>query len=143
MRSIEKTGKKPEDAINAGLKELGCDLSDVTIDILDAGSPGLFGMFGRLAKVRLTVKEEEELNFDFDFTDVREEIKSKPAANARRSEKAPKPAPAKQPKADKPRAEKPEKPVKPEPQPEPEEQPEPQAETVGEPRMEAETEPAQ
>ena len=49
MRSIEKTGKKTEDAINAGLKELGCDLADVTIDILDAGSPGLFGMFGRLA----------------------------------------------------------------------------------------------
>ena len=65
MRSIEKTGKKTEDAINAGLKELGCDLADVTIDILDAGSPGLFGMFGRLAKVRLTVKEDDpELEFD-------------------------------------------------------------------------------
>ncbi|MBO4884595.1 MAG: Jag N-terminal domain-containing protein, partial [Clostridia bacterium] len=64
MRSIEKTGKKTEDAINAGLKELGCDLADVTIDILDAGSPGLFGMFGRLAKVRLTVKEADP---DLDF----------------------------------------------------------------------------
>ena len=65
MRSIEKTGKKTEDAINAGLKELGCDLADVTIDILDAGSPGLFGMFGRLAKVRLTVKEDDpELDFE-------------------------------------------------------------------------------
>ena len=128
MRSIEKTGKKPEDAINAGLKELGCDLSDVTIDILDAGSPGLFGMFGRLAKVRLTVKEEEQdLDFDFGISDVMDEMKSKPAAPApRRAEKTAKPAqnkeqrpaetekPAKpekprteKPKAEKPRAEKP------------------------------------
>ena len=72
MRSIEKTGKKTEDAINAGLKELGCDLADVTIDILDAGSPGLFGMFGRLAKVRLTVKEDDP---DHCLDDIRQSHK--------------------------------------------------------------------
>ena len=95
MRSIEKTGKKPEDAINAGLKELGCDLSDVTIDILDAGSPGLFGMFGRLAKVRLTVKEDDDFNFDLDFSAPKAEpVKAEPS----------RPAPTKAPKA--PRSEK-------------------------------------
>ena len=112
MRSIEKTGKKPEDAINAGLKELGCDLSDVTIDILDAGSPGLFGMFGRLARVRLTVKEDDDFSFDIDF--------SAPKAEASKPE-APKPEaakPARAPRAEKaeraPRPEKPERPAKPE-----------------------------
>ena len=60
MKSINASGKTVEDAVKAGLKELGLESSDVTIDVLDVGSPGLFGMFGRLAKVRLTVKEEED-----------------------------------------------------------------------------------
>ena len=55
MKSIEMTGKTVEDAVSAGVKALGCDPSDVKIDVLDMGSPGLFGMFGRLSKVRLTV----------------------------------------------------------------------------------------
>ena len=37
------------DAIRAGLKELNCDFGDVNIEILEKGSPGLFGMFGRRA----------------------------------------------------------------------------------------------
>ncbi len=69
MRSIEMTGKTVEDAVKAGLRELGCDSSDVTIDVLHMGSPGLFGMFGKLAKVRLTVKEEDPA-LDFDLSDI-------------------------------------------------------------------------
>ena len=94
MRSIEKTGKKTEDAINAGLKELGCDLADVTIDILDAGSPGLFGMFGRLAKVRLTVKEADP-DLDFEMPAL--------SLNAQKAKPARKPE---EPKAEKPKPEK-------------------------------------
>ena len=59
MKSITASGKTVEDAVKAGLKELGLESSDVQIDVLDVGSPGLFGMFGRLAKVRLTVREDE------------------------------------------------------------------------------------
>ncbi len=69
MKSIEMTGKTVEDAVKAGLRELGCDSSDVTIDVLHMGSPGLFGMFGKLAKVRLTVKEEDP-SLDIDFSDL-------------------------------------------------------------------------
>ena len=69
MRSIETTGKTVEDAVKAGLRELGCDSSEVTIDVLHMGSPGLFGMFGKLAKVRLTVKEEDPI-LDFDLSDI-------------------------------------------------------------------------
>ncbi len=101
MRSIEKTGKKTEDAINAGLKELGCDLADVTIDILDAGSPGLFGMFGRLARVKITVKEEprEEDEFSIEMP----VISLSPDQSARKGKKdAPKEdKPANAPKAEK------------------------------------------
>ena len=59
MKSIESSGKTVEDAVRAGLQQLGCDAADVTIDVLEAGRPGLFGMFGKLAKVRLTLKENE------------------------------------------------------------------------------------
>lgn len=64
MKTIETSGKTVEDAIKAGLKELGCDISEVNHEVVDPGSPGLFGMFGRLAKVRLTVKEDDP---DLDF----------------------------------------------------------------------------
>ena len=66
MRTIETSGKTVEEAISAGLRELGCDISEVTHEVLDRGSTGLFGMFGRLARVRLTVKENEP-DFDFDM----------------------------------------------------------------------------
>ena len=59
MRSIEASGKTVKDAIRNGLAELGCDSDDVDIQVIEMGSPGLFGMFGKPAKVRLTVKEKE------------------------------------------------------------------------------------
>lgn len=55
MKQIEATGKKIDDAINAGLKELGVTLSEVNVEILEQGG------FFRKAKVRLTVEEDEEL----------------------------------------------------------------------------------
>ena len=58
MKSIEISGKTVKDAIKNGLNELGCDSSDVDIQVLEMGSPGLFGMFGRPAKVKLTVKDK-------------------------------------------------------------------------------------
>lgn len=61
MNTYEASAKTIEEAIAAGLEALGVSISDVTADVLDEGSKGLFGLFGsRLAKVRLTVKEQEE-----------------------------------------------------------------------------------
>jgi len=59
-RFIEASGKTVKDAIQNGLKELGCTLDEVETSVIDMGSPGLFGMFGKPAKVRLTVKEKED-----------------------------------------------------------------------------------
>ena len=59
MRSIEATGKTVNDAIKSGLEQLGVDRSDVEIQVIEMGSPGLFGMFGKRAKVRLAVKEDD------------------------------------------------------------------------------------
>lgn len=59
MKSIEVTGKTVKDAFNKGLTELGCTAADVEMQVIEMGSPGLFGMFGKPAKVRLTVKGED------------------------------------------------------------------------------------
>lgn len=60
MKSFEFTARTTEEAISAGLEQLGVSISDVTVDILEEGSKGLFGLFGsRPAKVRLTMIEEE------------------------------------------------------------------------------------
>ncbi len=110
MRSIEMTGKTVEDAVKAGLRELGCDSSEVTIDVLHMGSPGLFGMFGKLAKVRLTVKEEDPI-LDFDLSDISLSLnkpgKSAPKAKTERKaeEKKTEAKPVEAPKAEEPRKE--------------------------------------
>ena len=112
MRSIEMTGKTVEDAVKAGLRELGCDSSEVTIDVLHMGSPGLFGMFGKLAKVRLTVKEEDPI-LDFDLSDISLSLnkpgKSAPKAKPERKaeEKKVEAKPVEAPKAEAPKTEEP------------------------------------
>ena len=60
LKSIEATGKTVKDAIKNGLTELGCELDDVDTQILEMGSPGLVGMFGKPAKVRLNKKGSDK-----------------------------------------------------------------------------------
>jgi len=95
MRSYESSAKNVEEAISAGLEQLGVSIGDVTIEILEEGSKGLFGLFGsRLAKVRLTVKEEEE--------DLLASLTaSKPSKPARTEKREPKPEKKEAPKAEK------------------------------------------
>lgn len=59
MKSIEATGKTVNDAIKNGLEQLGLERDDVEIQVIEMGSPGLFGMFGKRARVRLTEKGED------------------------------------------------------------------------------------
>ena len=60
MKFIESSAKTMQEAISQGLEKLGVSLGDVTIDILDEGSKGLFGLIGaKAARVRLTVKEDD------------------------------------------------------------------------------------
>jgi spoIIIJ-associated protein len=61
MKSIESSAKTMEEAVTKGLDKLGVSLGDVTIDIIDEGSKGLFGLLGgKPARVRLTVKDSME-----------------------------------------------------------------------------------
>jgi len=90
-RFIEASGKTVKDAIQNGLKELGCTLDEVETSVIDMGSPGLFGMFGKPAKVRLTVKEEDH-SFDIEmpvFTlDPEKNAKKRPEKKRKEEAKA-------------------------------------------------------
>ena len=90
-RSIEASGKTVKDAIQNGLLQLGCTLDEVETSVIDMGSPGLFGMFGKPAKVRLTVKEEDH-SFDIEMPVFTLDAPSKASkrGNEKKKEKAPK-----------------------------------------------------
>ncbi|HML45559.1 MAG TPA: Jag N-terminal domain-containing protein, partial [Clostridia bacterium] len=92
MKQIESSGKTIEEALEAGLRELGCTIGDVTWLPLQEGAKGLFGLFGsRPAKVRITVNADEEdeqsigddilsaLNMDFSKPQEAKPKESKPA----------------------------------------------------------------
>ena len=92
MKTYESSAKTIEEAISTGLEKLGVSISDVTIDVLEEGSKGLFGLFGsRQAKVRLTLKETEA-----------DPLEALTAAKPARSAAPAKPAAPKAPEAPKP-----------------------------------------
>ena len=88
MKSIEASGKTVKDAIRNGLAELGCDSDDVDIQVIEMGSPGLFGMFGKPAKVRLTVKADDPaLDIEMPVLSLDAGSARKPKSEKRKSEK--------------------------------------------------------
>ena len=60
-KQFEASARTVEEAIEKGLQELGVSIGDVDVQVIEEGSKGLFGLFGsRMAKIRLTVKENDE-----------------------------------------------------------------------------------
>jgi spoIIIJ-associated protein len=91
--TLEIIASTVEEALAQGLAQLGLPAEAVSMEVLDAGSKGLFGLGGRQVRVRLTVKAEEEAT---------------PSAPASKPERKPAPTPAKKsrpkPKAQEPAA---------------------------------------
>ena len=58
MESVEVSAKSVDEAIDIALEELGLKRQQVHIEILTAGKPGLFGIGGEQARVRVTALEE-------------------------------------------------------------------------------------
>lgn len=59
MKSVEKTGKTVDEAVNMALKDLNATSEDVEIQILEEPSKGILGIFGsRMARVLVTKKED-------------------------------------------------------------------------------------
>lgn len=65
MKVVEKVGKTIDEAIEFGLQEFGVLRDEVTIEVLEEPSKGLFGLIGtRPAKVKLTLKDNPALRAD-------------------------------------------------------------------------------
>lgn len=56
--SVEVSAKTVEEAIDIALQELGLKRQQVKIEVLTVGRPGLFGLGGEQARVRVTALEE-------------------------------------------------------------------------------------
>lgn len=119
MKIYEATGKTYEEALQSGLDYLHATISEVTVETLEEGSKGLFGLFGsRPCKLRLTLREEEveEVEEEDPLADLLDSVKMpEPKPVAPKAEKPVQPKP--QPTAEKPAQPKAEKPTQPKPQP--------------------------
>lgn len=95
MKSIESSAKTMEEAVTQGLEKLGVSLGDVSIDIIDEGSKGLFGLIGgKPARVRLTVKDSADdgdilssLSLNNDAVDAKEKPQTREKASPPKQEK--------------------------------------------------------
>ena len=59
--TLEIIAPTVEEALTQGLAQLGLPAEAVSMEVLDAGTKGLFGLGGRQVRVRLTVKADEEV----------------------------------------------------------------------------------
>lgn len=58
--TLEVIAPTVEEALAQGLAQLGLPAEAVSMEVLDAGSKGLFGLGGRQVRIRLTIKTEEQ-----------------------------------------------------------------------------------
>jgi spoIIIJ-associated protein len=59
-KSIEKRGKSVDEAIKAALEELGCDIDDAIIEVIEEPARGLLGLVKKPAVVRVTRRDKPE-----------------------------------------------------------------------------------
>jgi spoIIIJ-associated protein len=59
--TLEIIASTVEEALAQGLVQLGLPAEAVSMEVLDAGTKGLFGLGGRQVRVRLTIKSDEEI----------------------------------------------------------------------------------
>ena len=57
MKSMEYSGRTVDEAIFAGLTEMGVTIDEVEIETIQSESKGLFGLGAKQAVVRLTERE--------------------------------------------------------------------------------------
>ena len=72
MKSTEKWGVDVETAVELALKDLKAEREDVEVEVLEESSSGFLGIGSKLAKVRVSVKEDtaEETNSKATFDDI-------------------------------------------------------------------------
>ncbi len=58
--TLEVIAPSVEEAVQKGLDQLNLPEDAVEVEVLDAGSRGLFGLGSRQARIRLTIKNQAE-----------------------------------------------------------------------------------
>ena len=98
MKSIEVLGKTHEEALEKALKELNVTEDKVTVEVIEAGSKGLFNFIGgKPTKLKVTIKNDASviakeflskvlssmnINAQFDINENKEEIDIKISGNS-------------------------------------------------------------
>ena len=80
MDSVEVSAKTVDEAIDIALEDLGLRRSQVDIEVLTPGKPGLFGLGGEPARVRVTALVEGEARPQPDEDEVDEFVPRRAAA---------------------------------------------------------------
>ena len=60
IKTLEKTGRTEEDAVNAALKELGLERDDVSVEIVERAKSGFLGIGASPALIRVSYEVEDE-----------------------------------------------------------------------------------
>lgn len=64
MKFVETIGKTREEAIEKAADELGVSVDDISVEILEEGNKGLFGLIGaKDYKIKATIRESLEVDF--------------------------------------------------------------------------------
>lgn len=82
IKTLDKSGRTEDDAINAALAELGLDRDDVSVEILERAKSGFFGIGASPAVVRVTYEVPDE-----PAPVKKTEVKPSPAPAAKPEEK--------------------------------------------------------
>ncbi|MEN6350249.1 MAG: RNA-binding cell elongation regulator Jag/EloR [Syntrophomonas sp.] len=60
VQTIEKRGKNVDEAIKAALDELGCDIDDVAVEVIEEPTKGLLGLGRKPAVVKVSLRKKPE-----------------------------------------------------------------------------------
>ena len=84
--TLEIIAPTVEEALANGLTQLGLPAEAVSMEVLDAGNKGLFGLGGRQVRVRLTIKTDDE-DSPSEMKPVASKPEHKPASASKKKSK--------------------------------------------------------
>ncbi len=74
--AVEKKGKSVDEAVKAALDELGCEIDDVIIEIVEEANKGILGIVGkRPAIIKVTLREKPEEDVKTVLVDLLDKMK--------------------------------------------------------------------
>ena len=80
IKTLEKSGRTEDDAINAALRELGMDRDDVSVEIIERAKSGFLGIGASPAVVRVSYEVPDEVSQEIPAAPAAEESPAAPAA---------------------------------------------------------------